>query len=159
MKFRKLMLIFAIALFGSAVVTDLALAQRPGGRPGGPPPGGHGYSGGHSHARVGVGVYFGPGWWGPGPYWGPYWGGYWGSGYWGSPYWGSPYWGAPYYYPPVVVQQAPQTYVERDPAPATPAPPQQTQQWWYYCPGANAYYPYVKECPGGWQRVSPQPPS
>lgn len=102
-----------------------------------------------------MGVYFGPGWWGP--YWGPYWGGT----YWGAPYWGGYYYGAPYYYPPVVVQQAPQVYIERDappqtaPAPVMPAP---AQQWWYFCPGANAYYPYVRECPGGWQRVAPQPP-
>jgi hypothetical protein len=57
-------------------------------------------------------------------------------------------------------------FIERDPLPATPMPPQQAapappQQlgWWYFCPGANGYYPYVRECPGGWQRVSPQPPS
>jgi hypothetical protein len=31
-------------------------------------------------------------------------------------------------------------------------------QDWFYCPNAGAYYPYVKECAGGWQRVLPQQP-
>jgi len=49
------------------------------------------------------------------------------------------------YSPPVVVESAPPVYVQ----------PQ--LQYWYYCQGAQAYYPYVKECPGGWLRVVPQP--
>jgi hypothetical protein len=66
------------------------------------------------------------------------------------------YWGPPpaYYYPPVVAAPAaPVTYIEQ-------APPQASadqSSWWYYCAGARTYYPYVKECPGGWQRVAPQP--
>lgn len=53
------------------------------------------------------------------------------------------------YYPPQVIYApaAPQSYIEREPQ----------AQWWYYCADARAYYPYVKECPGGWQRVAPQP--
>jgi hypothetical protein len=39
----------------------------------------------------------------------------------------------------------------------TVAPPQ--QGYWYFCPSANAYYPYVQQCPEGWQPVVPQPPS
>ena len=65
----------------------------------------------------------------------------------GGPVW-YPY---PYYAPPPVVVQpsAPQTYVQsRDTAPAS---------YWYYCQSAKGYYPYVKECPSGWQRVAPQP--
>ena len=49
------------------------------------------------------------------------------------------------------------------------APPQQQQSYsyyssqpdgyWYYCAASNAYYPYVKDCPGGqWERVQPQVP-
>jgi len=93
----------------------------------------------HGHGRVGVGVVIGaPGYWHyPGPYYPPY-----------------PY---PYYaYPPVVVAPEPQTYIER-----TPEPPQQQAQPsndWYYCHKPEGYYPYVKQCPGGWQRVAPQPP-
>jgi hypothetical protein len=69
-------------------------------------------------------------------------------------YYPSYYYPAPVYYTaPVVVQQAPTTYVERaDPAPAPAA------NYWHYCAQSRAYYPYVKECPGGWQRVSPTPP-
>lgn len=72
------------------------------------------------------------------------------------------YWGPVYYYPPpvyyvpappvVVTPPPPPVYVERD---DEAAPPQ--TQWWYWCPSAKGYYPYVKECPGGWQRVPPQP--
>lgn len=63
-----------------------------------------------------------------------------------------PYYYAPapaYYYPP------PPVYIEQAPE-AAPQP----QQYWHYCPAARAYYPYVGECAGGWQRVlpSPQPP-
>ena len=73
---------------------------------------------------------------------------------------------APYYYPPpvyypaapVVVQSAPPVYVERNDMPPQAAAPQaQAQSFWYYCAGAKGYYPYVKDCPGGWQRVSPTP--
>jgi hypothetical protein len=91
---------------------------------------------GHSHARVGVGFYFGV----------PY------AGY---PYYYPPY---PYYYPayyppPVVVQQQAPVYVEQSP----PAAQAQPSNYWYYCAPSRAYYPYVKDCPGGWQRVAPQP--
>jgi len=61
----------------------------------------------------------------------------------------------PAYYPPAYYPQPyypPATgYVEPQPAPAAAS--------WYYCPSSRAYYPYVRECPEGWQRVSPQPPS
>src|SRR6267378_2135334 len=30
--------------------------------------------------------------------------------------------------------------------------------YWYFCPSANAYYPYVQQCPEGWQAVAPVPP-
>jgi hypothetical protein len=125
---------------------------------GGPSARGGGYRGsyptrdyrGHGYARGGSTFFFGfygPGyWWGPGYYW-PRYG--WGPGYWGPVYVypGYPYYG---YYPPIY--ESPPVYVERDP-PAQPAEP----AWWYWCAEAKAYYPYVKECPGGWQRVPPQP--
>ncbi|MCX7176286.1 MAG: hypothetical protein NT159_20640 [Proteobacteria bacterium] len=31
-------------------------------------------------------------------------------------------------------------------------------QWWYFCKNPNGYYPYVRECPSGWEKVSPTPP-
>jgi len=99
----------------------------------------HGGRGGYGGGRVVVGIGIGA----------PYWGG-WGYG------WGYPY---PYYYPPAYSYPAyapaqPSNYIQQETAPAAPAAP---QGYWYYCTDAQAYYPYVKECPGGWQRVSPQP--
>jgi len=90
-----------------------------------------------SRARAHIGVHFGV------PLFWPYWGGY----------------SYPYYYPPyqsnvVVVPQEPTVYVERPDAQAAPG----ATGYWYYCAGAGAYYPYVRECPGGWQRVAPRPP-
>jgi len=40
---------------------------------------------------------------------------------------------------------------------AAPAAPSQAQSW-YFCPAANAYYPYVSSCPSGWQAVPATPP-
>jgi hypothetical protein len=70
--------------------------------------------------------------------------------YYPAPYY---YYPPPYYAAPVVVQSPPQVYVEREAAPAAP----ETQSYWYYCGATRGYYPYVKECPGGWQKVSPTP--
>jgi len=64
-----------------------------------------------------------------------------------------------YVYPPTVIgySSAP-VYVERAIVQAEPSPPQ-VQNDWYYCAGSRTYYPYAKECPGGWQRVPAQAPS
>jgi len=62
----------------------------------------------------------------------------------------------PYYpYPPAVVTVpvTPPTYIEQGDARASPQP----SGTWYYCAASKTYYPYVKECPAGWQRVAPQP--
>jgi len=56
----------------------------------------------------------------------------------------------------VVVQQQPTTYIEQ-PAPQPAQPQQSAVGYWYYCANPGAYYPYIKECPAGWQRVAPQP--
>ena len=89
---------------------------------------GHGHHGGH----FSVGVFAGPGW-GPG---------------WGWPYYPSyPYY--PYYSgPPVVVQQEPETYIQRDSQ-------DEEQIYWYFCKDPEGYYPYVKNCPKGWLKVMP----
>lgn len=70
----------------------------------------------------------------------------------GFPVFHSHWWYAPppvyyYPYPTVVVPPSPPVYVERERA----------ENWWYYCDQSKGYYPYVKECPGGWQRVAPAP--
>ena len=98
--------------------------------------GGH-FHGGHFHhgPRFGFGVFIGPGYW-PG-------------------YYGYPYYPSPYYYPPVVaVPAAPPTYVEQGDGEGEGA---SGSAYWYYCTKSKAYYPYVKSCPGGWQRVPAQP--
>lgn len=60
-----------------------------------------------------------------------------------------------YYYPPVVTVPVappqPPVYIERQ----SETPP--AQSYWYYCNSSQAYYPYVQQCPEGWQRVTPQP--
>ncbi|MBV8666995.1 MAG: hypothetical protein JO269_10985 [Burkholderiaceae bacterium] len=70
----------------------------------------------------------------------------------------------PYGYPPsqvVVTQQAPTTYIEQGTPTATvneqprKAPPPSD---WYYCRKPEGYYPYVRSCPDGWERVPAQPP-
>jgi len=85
--------------------------------------------------RVFVGVGFGFPFYSPWAYPYPY------------PYPAYPY---PAYSPPVVVQAAPQTYVQ----PPEASPP---TQYWYYCPTSQSFYPYVNECPAGWVQVPPEP--
>ncbi|HYW92781.1 MAG TPA: hypothetical protein VFA95_10080 [Gammaproteobacteria bacterium] len=89
---------------------------------------------------------------------------YWHRGHWYQGWYG-PYFGwwwivgtswylypAPIYpYPTVVVEPAPPAAIVNEPS--APPPP----QYWYYCPGSQSYYPYVSECPGGWQKVPASP--
>lgn len=65
-------------------------------------------------------------------------------------WWGYPYYYPPYYYEPrtIVVPAQPQRYIEQ----SSP-----DSGYWYYCAESRTYYPYVKDCLGGWQRVSPTP--
>jgi hypothetical protein len=99
----------------------------------------------YGRVRGGVFLNFGvpwPGYWGPRYYYGP-----------------GPYYYDGYYAPPAVIVQSPPTYIERSDVESAP-PPSQVQpqhQWWYWCAAAEKYYPYVKECPGGFQRVPAQP--
>ena len=110
----------------------------------------------------------------------------WGRYYRGWPYyrgWGYPYyggWGYPYYYPyfslgyypyyypysypydtpyaPTgVAPSSPPVYIER--GQEDPGPAETPSGVWYYCPDSQGYYPYVKECPGGWQTVPAEPPA
>jgi len=71
----------------------------------------------------------------------------------GVPIW-QPFYPAPYYYyPPVAVApSSPPVYIEQGNAQAAES------NYWYYCTNPEGYYPYVKQCPGGWQKVVPQPP-
>ena len=76
--------------------------------------------------------------------------------YYASPYYAQPYYPPPYAYPPNY-GYAP-TYVQPAYAPQYQAPVQQQTNAWFFCPSSNGYYPYVRQCPDGWQRVSPTPP-
>lgn len=95
----------------------------------------------HGHLRFGVVI---------GPAWGPW-------------YYPGPFYHPPYY-PPLVIEPAqPQVYVEQAPVPPPEAAPPTTttgvpDHYWYYCAGKKAYYPYVRQCPKGWQKVLPSPP-
>jgi hypothetical protein len=64
-----------------------------------------------------------------------------------------PWWNYPAYQLAGAYPAAPLYYIEQSDEAAAPAGE------WLYCDGANAYFPYVIECPGGWRRVSPQVPS
>ncbi len=94
--------------------------------------------------RGSVGVYVGPG------------------AFWGAPFYRPHYYPGPYYYPaPYYV--SPSVYIAPEPAPVyierNEAVVEQTEasNYWHYCRESKNYYPYVKECPGGWQQVLPQP--
>ncbi len=97
----------------------------------------HGHWEGHEHGGH-FGLYFGV----PiGPYY-PY------------PYYTYP---DPYYYPPVQTQ--PPVYIEQSPQPQIEPPTApQSNNYWYHCNNPDGYYPYVKDCPGGWVKVVPTPP-
>lgn len=98
--------------------------------------------------HVGVGVYLG----GPTLRWVyPY------------PYYPYPYDPYPYdpYYPPLMTAPAsPPVYIERG-APDQAEQPEDAGPpfYWYHCDKPEGFYPYVRECPGGWQPVEPTPPS
>jgi hypothetical protein len=106
------------------------------------------YHGGHAYIGVSVGPHWGPSYYAPAPYY-------------PAPYY-QPYY--PPYYPPVVVTApAPPVYVQQtEVVPALPvaSPPAPAPiEYWYYCTASKTYYPYVKDCPAGWQKVPQQPPS
>ncbi len=79
-----------------------------------------------------------------------------GLGY-GLGYYGGSYY-APYYnYPPsvITVPVAPPVYIQQAP----PVVQQYPAGYWYYCNNPQGYYPYIKQCSGGWQQVDPMPSS
>ena len=40
---------------------------------------------------------------------------------------------------------------------AQPGPGASGAHWWYICRNPAGYYPYIKECPTGWEKVPPVP--
>jgi len=134
MRLTKMIMLLA-ALAAGAVSSGVALAHH----------------GGHAYWRFGINLGF-PGYWGYPGYYAPRY--YYPPAYYAYP---PPYPYPEYYYPPAagVAPEAPE-YMERD-APL-PARRQAESSFWYYCPESNGYYPYVRQCPGGWKRVAPLPP-
>ena len=137
----------ALLLALAVVVSDSALARKGGGHVsggkvhGGHVSHGHGHFNGHHHKSFGHhhhGHHHGAAFVGFGV---------------GFAYPWSWYYPPPYYYPGYYYPQ-PVTYVEQGAAPA----PAEPAGWWYYCEASRTYYPYVKECPSGWQRVPALPP-
>lgn len=115
---------------------------------------GHGYGHDYGHG-YGHGYGYGRGY--------GYYGGYYGGGYFDPWFYGSP-WGYDMLYPEVVVTPGySQAYIEPDYEPQQSIAPVDVQQAspsndWYYCRNPAGYYPYVKTCPNGWQRVPSTPP-
>ena len=68
---------------------------------------------------------------------------------------------APLYYPPSgyyytpPLPASPPVYIEQGAAPQEPV---EQPYYWYYCADSKTYYPYVYDCPGGWQQVVPETP-
>ena len=133
---KKIKLLCGLMLVAGVSMSGTALADR-----------GHGgHGGGHGGGHFGFGLYLGA------PYY-PY-------SYYPYPY---PYpYAYPYgYYPPTVVTPAqPPVYIEQGTSQEAPqqAPAQSDNYYWYHCDKPDGYYPYIKECPGGWQKVAPTPP-
>jgi hypothetical protein len=146
-------LIGVLAVLVGLAFSGFAIAYNGAGGHGG---GGHG-GGGHGGVGGGHGGHGG----GYGGHYGNR-GGFYGYG-WSGAYLGGPwFWGAydtwplydGNYYPPEAATLTP-TYPEQEvPADA----PQRGETAWYYCGNPPGYYPYVQNCPSGWQRVQPQLP-
>lgn len=135
-RYSKLVAVLILLVFAAAA-SESAMAQHHGGAGHG---GGWNHGGGWGH---GGGVRFGFNFGIP-----LFWPGYFPGSYYPYP---------AYAYPPGVTGYAsPPVYAEQGYAQSAPAPVQ--AQDWYFCAGSNGYYPYVQECPGGWQRVPSQPP-
>jgi hypothetical protein len=111
--------------------------------------GGNYHGGGYYHGGYccggSIGLYFGPGFVYGYPY--PY------------PYYYPGYYPGYYSYGPMSVGESssPTQYIEQGQSDmAGGAAPQ--VGYWYHCGKPEGYYPYIKACPGGWQKVPAQPP-
>jgi len=153
--------------FLAIVLNNFALAEGDGGN-GGDDYDGDGHNNGddhhhhdHNHLTFGIGGYYDPWFWDGYGYYNPgFWGNYYGPVFY-SPYGYRAYGHAdsffrPYYtYPPVVTapSRSP-VYIQQQPEPKLAQP---KTNYWYYCQYPQGYYPHIKECPGGWTQVAPQP--
>lgn len=124
--------------------------------------GGGGYGGGYRYGGAYGGGYRYGGGWRPAAY-GPGWGNGYGYGYggaWRGNWVGASYYGgypAAYYAPPVAYAPPVVAYIA-PPQPLVLASQPQPAVW-YFCEATNNYFPYVQECPTGWQTQAANPPT
>lgn len=65
---------------------------------------------------------------------------------------------APAQNPPIVVGMAPPPSMSGPVSSnAEPGPGASGAQWWYACRNPKGYYPHVRECPSGWEKLPPVP--
>ena len=68
----------------------------------------------------------------------------------------------PYYYPYYDSYYGPRRYPRRGTVVRPIVYVQKSEPgrpyYWYYCKKPDGFYPYVRECPGGWTQVVPQIP-
>ncbi|PLP96274.1 hypothetical protein CYJ10_33125 [Cupriavidus pauculus] len=74
-------------------------------------------------------------------------------GWWGYAYDGWPYY--PAYSAYSAYPTTPVTYIEKGDGSDSAS----ANDWWYRCNEPNGYYPYVQDCPAGWQVELARPPS
>lgn len=181
LKSIRLWLVVVLSLMALLAASTAFAARGDGGRRGGEYRGGHvgtyyrggerhggyyrggehhgGYYGGrHGHYRGDFDFVIGGDW---GPWWGygwPYYYSYYYPSYYYPSYPSYPYY--PYYYAPsATIPGGSQTYIEREEPGSSSSVSTEWPEDWFYCPESKSYYPYVKECPGGWKTVSARPPS
>jgi len=115
----------------------------------------------HNNLILGLGGYYDP--------W--LWSGYYNPGFWGGNYYNLGFFGPdsygyrsfgytdpflrPYYASPTTVAapSRPPAYIQQQESKTI----QTKNNYWYYCRDPEGYYPHIKECPGGWLQVAPQP--
>jgi hypothetical protein len=165
MKWAKFLL---VPILVSGLAIDGETWARGGSAGGGRFRGGHwggGFRGGKyvGGPRLKGGYYFGRNYYGGYPY--HRFRGYSNFGLFIGPSFGWPYSYYPYYpyypaypYAPsvTVIPSSPPVYIQQGNAP----PPNAARQdySWYYCGNPQGYYPHVKDCPGGWQKLAAAPP-
>lgn len=123
---QRLRVMVGVAVLAAVLVPGLAAADR-GGR----------------HRGASIGLFMGaPIYWGwPGPYYV----------YPPPPYTVFPQYAPypPYYAYPPRERETPPVYIERERE-------GRESGYWYYCRHPEGFYPDVKDCPDGWERVAPR---
>ncbi|MFZ6749661.1 hypothetical protein [Undibacterium sp. Ren11W] len=153
--------------FSSSTLILLALASAA-------PASAHGYGRGYGHGYYGSRLGFGIGL-GVGIALSPYPSYY--SPYYGSAYYGNPYYARPYYpynrevvVNTVYTSAPPTVYSEQSYAVISGQSQSQSTSYasgpesgdtssWYYCHNPDGFYPSIKACSSGWQRVAKQAPT